>query len=67
VDFAAVTAKNQFAVAEAKRHLYQAEVLVPSPLPADLIVFPEEQKAKPSKVRKPTTRPSAAPSAEVTI
>jgi hypothetical protein len=64
-DFAAVTAKNQFAVAEAKRHLYQAEVLVPSPLPADLIVFPEEQKAKPSKARKPTTKPSAAPSAEV--
>ena len=68
VDFAAVKAKNQFAIADEKRHLYQAEVLVPSPLPADLIVFPEEQKEKPSiKARKRTTKPLAAPSAEVNI
>ena len=68
VDFAAVKAKNQFAVADEKRHLYQAEVLVPSPLQPDLIVFPEEQKEKPFiKARERTTKPSAAPSAEVKI
>ena len=49
VHFDVVKAVNQFAVPIQERHFYQAEVLVPSPLPPDLIVFPEDQKAKPVK------------------
>jgi hypothetical protein len=35
-----VKARNQFAVAVKERHFYQAEVLVPSPVPPELIIFP---------------------------
>ena len=45
VHFDVVKAENQFAVAPEQMHFYQAEVLVPSPLPPHLIVFPEDQKA----------------------
>jgi hypothetical protein len=44
VHFDVVKAANQFAVAEGLRRFYQAEVLVPSPLPPHLIVFPDESK-----------------------
>jgi hypothetical protein len=43
VHFDVVKADNQFAVAPEKKHFYQAEVLVPSPLPPHLIIFPENQ------------------------
>ena len=38
--FDIVKAKNQFQVSSSLRHFYQAEVLVPSPIPPHLIVFP---------------------------
>ena len=41
VRFDIVKAKNQFQVMPSLRHLYQAEVLVPSPIPPHLIVFPD--------------------------
>ena len=40
VRFDIVKAKNQFQVSASLRHFYQAEVLVPSPIPPHLIVFP---------------------------
>jgi ssDNA thymidine ADP-ribosyltransferase, DarT/zinc-binding in reverse transcriptase len=40
VRFGIVKKENCFAVPELLRHFYQAEVLVPSPLPAHLIIFP---------------------------
>ena len=40
VRFNVVKAKNQFQVSRIQRHFYQAEVLVPSPVPPHLIVFP---------------------------
>ena len=45
VHFDVVKAENHFALAPEQVHFYQAEVLVPSPLPPHLIVFPEDQKA----------------------
>ena len=42
VRFDIVKAANQFRVSEDLRRFYQAEVLVPSPVPADLIVFPAD-------------------------
>ena len=45
VHFNVVKAESHFAVAPEQGHFYQAEVLVPSPLPPHLIVFPEDQKA----------------------
>jgi hypothetical protein len=42
VRFDVVNAANQFRVPEDLRRFYQAEVLVPSPVPADLIVFPAD-------------------------
>jgi hypothetical protein len=39
VHFDVVQAKDQFAVAPDSKHFYQAEVLVPSPIPPELILF----------------------------
>ena len=49
VHFDVVKAANQFAVAPVLRRFYQAEVLVPSPLPPHLIVFPEHIKGQVSR------------------
>jgi hypothetical protein len=43
VRFDVVKAKNCFAVPELLRHFYQAEILVPSPLPPHLITFPTQK------------------------
>ena len=42
VRFDIVKAANQFRIATDLRRFYQAEVLVPSPVPTDLIVFPAD-------------------------
>ena len=54
-----VKAKSQYAVDPAVKHLYQAKVLVPSPVPPHLIMFPDDNleesksvKAKSDKVQK---------------
>jgi hypothetical protein len=58
VRFDIVKAPNQFGVAAKLQRFYQAEVLVPSPVPANLIVFPDDvapnarEKLKP---KLPTT------------
>ena len=46
VRFDVVKAKSCFAVPELLRHFYQAEVLVPSPLPPHLITFPRVNRKK---------------------
>ena len=46
VRFDIVKAANQFGVATELRHFYQAEILVPSPVPPDLIVFPVEPSVR---------------------
>ena len=46
VRFDTVKAKNYFDIPELLRHYYQAEVLVPSPLPAHLISFPSKRRKK---------------------
>ena len=43
VRFDVVKAKSCFEVPELLRHFYQAEVLVPSPLPPHLIIFPTQK------------------------
>jgi len=45
IRFDVVKAKTQFAVNPGMKHLYQAEVLVPSPVPPELIVFPDDLRA----------------------
>ena len=50
VRFDIVKAKNYFAVPELLRHFYQAEVLVPSPLPPHLITFPTQKVNRVPKV-----------------
>jgi hypothetical protein len=50
VHFDVVKAANQFSVAPELRHFYQAETLVPSPVPVHLIVFPDD--AEPSASEK---------------
>jgi hypothetical protein len=45
VHFNVVKAKDHFEVKDELRHLYQAEVLVPSPVPPHLIVFPTSRQA----------------------
>ena len=45
VRFDIVKAENAFAVPELLRHFYQAEVLVPSPLPPHLITLPNTKTA----------------------
>jgi hypothetical protein len=42
VHFDVVKAANQFGVAPELRRFYQAEILVPSPVPPDLILFPDD-------------------------
>jgi len=49
VRFDVVKAANHFAVAPELAHFYQAEVLVPSPLPPHLILFPDDKFCKSSK------------------
>jgi hypothetical protein len=44
-----VKAANQFAVVPGLRRFYQAEVLVPSPLPPHLIVFPDDESKEERK------------------
>ena len=44
VRFEIVKATSCFAVPELLRHFFQAEVLVPSPLPPHLIVFPSRKE-----------------------
>ena len=51
IRFDVVKAKHCFAVPELLRHHYQAEVLVPSPLPPHLIVFPSQKKEARAKNR----------------
>ena len=46
VHFDVVKARSQFAVEPELAHFFQAEVLVPSPLPPHLIVFPDEKARK---------------------
>ena len=52
VRFDVVKAANQFAVTAELRRFYQAEVLVPSPVPAHLIVFPDDDDAEPCSSEK---------------
>ena len=57
VHFEVVKAANQFAVAAELRRFYRAEILAPSPVPAHLIVFPDDtgpsacEKLKPKVLR----------------
>ena len=58
-----VKARNQFAVAVKERHFYQAEVLVPSPVPPELIIFPtsvaEKKQVESSMPMKPSVQINA--------
>ena len=49
VRFEIVKAKSCFAIPELLRHFFQAEVLIPSPLPPHLIVFPSKKASKSMK------------------
>jgi hypothetical protein len=62
-----VKAKNQFAVEKALQPLYQAEVLVPSPVPPHLIKFPDESKASASKTQSKKRATSSRASAPPTV
>ena len=53
VRFDVVKAANQFAVAAELRRFYQAEVLVPSPVPSHLIVFPDDAEPSAGEKLKP--------------
>jgi len=64
VHFDVVKAENQFAVAPEKRHFYQAEVLVPSPLPPHLIVFPPPEEPFHKRKGTATRKRPAGPRAE---
>ena len=62
IRFDVVKAKSQFDVEKHLVHFYQAEVLVPSPLPPDLIIFPTKSDA--TNVHPPaaaTARPAKLP------
>jgi hypothetical protein len=64
VRFDVVRAKNQEDVEPSLQRFYQAEVLVPSPIPPDLIVFPKKpvaQFVKKSLVRQAEVKVSSAP------
>ena len=50
VRFDVVKAKSYFIVPELLRHHYQAEILVPSPLPPHLITFPIQKVNRVPKV-----------------
>ena len=58
VRYEVVQAKNMFAVPELLRKYYQAEVLVPSPVPPHLLSFP---RVSTRRVRKMLTGPTNAP------
>jgi len=58
VRYEVVPAKNMFAVPELLRKYYQAEVLVPSPVPPHLLSFP---RVSTRRVRKMLTGPTNAP------
>ena len=53
VRFDVVKAVNQFRITAELRRFYQAEVLVPSPVPANLIVFPDDVAVSASDKLKP--------------
>src|SRR6185437_12803015 len=58
IRFDIVKAPSHFDVAERLRQFYQAEVLVPSPIPPELISFPAKTVAYVSKAaRAPKKRP----------
>jgi len=65
VRFDVVKAKTQFDVAEPLRQFYQAEALVPSPIPPDLIIFPDRplslRRRRASEQKKAETASSLAP------
>jgi ssDNA thymidine ADP-ribosyltransferase, DarT len=56
VHFDVVKEKSHFAVDPLLRHFYQAEVLVPSPIPPHLIVFPD----KPMRLKRRNWKPTDA-------
>ena len=61
VHFDVVTAPSHYAVEEKMRAYYQAEVLVPSPVPPHLILFPGDQaygRARSRRVRAPVLPPT---------
>ena len=61
VSFDVVKASNQFEVKQSLRHLYQAEVLVPSPLPPEFIVaFRKTRANKRAAAPSCVTTPSRA-------
>jgi hypothetical protein len=53
VRFDIVKAANQFGVAAELQRFYQAEILVPSPIPPHLIVFPDDAKSSGREKPKP--------------
>ena len=68
IHFDIVKAGSAFAIPPALRHFYQAEVLIPSPLPPHLIIFPDcakmNPRSSPSSVPlpyPPTSIPCLAP------
>ena len=46
VHFDIVKAANQFGVSKELQRFYQAEILVPSPVPPHLILFPDDAELK---------------------
>ena len=62
---------NHFAVPELLRHFYQAEVLVPSPIPPHLISIPRIKrtlgKPKIAKAAKATTATSSTAAKDVLL
>ena len=64
IQFDVVKAKSQYAVNPGMKHLYQAEVLVPSPVPAHLVLFPDDLEA--SKIVKAKSVYKAQKSARAT-
>src|SRR6185437_9459858 len=60
IRFDVVKAKNQFAVHHSLKRYYQAEVLVPSPVPPHLIVFPNSDGGE-TKRRHGSVPVAAAP------
>jgi len=62
IRFDIVRAESAFAIPLQLRHFYQAEVLIPSPLPPHLIIFPSEAKADIGKAPRPLLyQPATSP------
>ena len=57
VRFEIAKADNVFKVPELLRRFYQAEVLVPSPLPPHLIIFPRRKNGKKADTSSPSLPP----------